>query len=173
MDEGYSIVKEACVLVRKDIPIATIRNSNSPLSNGAVDFLQLISSQDVDFNEIPQSDVGVDELAFLPFSSGTTGLPKGVMLNHYNVTVNCEQMQSKVPNEVMVTAATDSFQHIVPCILPFFHIYGLTANLISKLYLGAKLVTVPKFTPEDLFKCLIDKKSTVLNLVPPIGKLQS
>lgn len=160
------------MLARKKIPIATIREPNSLLQDSAVDFFQLISLQNVDFNSVIKNDIGTEELALLPFSSGTTGLSKGVMLNHRNITVNCEQMQSKVPEEVMVTPATDSFQHIVPCILPFFHIYGLTANLVSKLYLGAKLLTVPKFTPEDLFKCLIDKKSTVLNLVPPIGNFQ-
>lgn len=173
MNEGHSIVKEACVLAQKDILIATIREPNTPLPDGAIDFFQLISPEGVNFNEIPQNDVGIEELAFLPFSSGTTGLPKGVMLNHKNITVNCEQIQSKLPHEVMVSAATDSFQHVVPCILPFFHIYGLTVNLISKLYLGTKTITVPKFNTEDLFKCLIDKKSTVLNLVPPIGKVES
>ncbi|KAL5275147.1 hypothetical protein ACFFRR_001234 [Megaselia abdita] len=168
LSEGYSIVKAACQLARKNIPIAIIRNPIVPLPEGAMDFFQLISTEGVDFNAIPQNDIGIEDLAFLPFSSGTTGLPKGVMLNHRNITVNCEQVQSKLPYEMMVTAATDSFQHVVPCILPFFHIYGLTVNLISKLFLGAKTLTVPRFTPEDLFKCLIDKKSTVLNLVPPI-----
>lgn len=171
LNEGYSIVKAACTLTRKNIAIAVIRNPDVPLSDGAIDFFKLISTEGVDFNAIPRNDVGIEDLAFLPFSSGTTGLPKGVMLNHKNITVNCEQLQLKLPNEMMVTAATDTFQHVVPCILPFFHIYGLTVNLISKLFLGAKCLTVPKFTTEDLLKCLIDKKSTVLNLVPPIGKV--
>lgn len=170
LNQCYQTVKEACKLAKKEMVIATIRNPADPLPEGAIDFFKLISPEGADFSAIPQNDVGIEDLAFLPFSSGTTGLPKGVMLSHRNITVNCEQVQSKLPYEMMVTASTDTFQHVVPCILPFFHIYGLTVNLISKLFLGSKTLTVPKFTPEDLFKCLIDKKSTVLNLVPPIGK---
>lgn len=170
LNECYPVVKEACKLAKKNIVIATIRKPTDPLPEGAVDFFQLINPDGVNFNDIPQNDIGINDLAFLPFSSGTTGLPKGVMLKHSNITMNCEQVQAKLPYEMMVPPATDSHQPIVPCILPFFHIYGLTVNLISKLFLGTKTITVPKFTPEDLFKCLIDKKSTVLNLVPPISE---
>ena len=171
LNEGVPIIKEACKLAKTKIPIASIRqNPASPLAEGAIDFFELTKTDGVDFNGIPKNDLTIDDLAFIPFSSGTTGLPKGVVLKHRNITTNCEQVQAKLPYEMMVKPSSDKYQDVVPCILPFFHIYGLTVNLISKLFLGGKTVTVPKFTPEDLFKCLIDQKGTVLNLVPPIGE---
>lgn len=62
------------------------------------------------------------------------------------------------------------YQDILPCILPFFHIYGLTATLISKLAYGCKLITLPKFTPELYIGTLEKHAASVLYLVPPISE---
>nr|CAI5829801.1 unnamed protein product [Callosobruchus analis] len=75
-----------------------------------------------------------DALAFLPYSSGTTGLPKGVELLHRNIVANlC------------------TFQEVMPAVLPLFHIYGFTALLFYSGIHGAKLITLPRFSPTPLF----------------------
>lgn len=63
-------------------------------------------------------------------------------------------------------------QDVLPCVLPFFHIYGLTCTLLSKLAHGCKIVALPKFTPESYLNALEKHQATVLYLVPPISKLQ-
>jgi acyl-CoA synthetase (AMP-forming)/AMP-acid ligase II len=62
---------------------------------------------------------------------------------------------------------TDTWQDVFPCVLPFFHIYGMTLTLISKLALGAKIVTLPGFNPDTFLNAMEKYKGTVLNLVPP------
>lgn len=163
---GYGVIKEACKLAKKDIPIVCIRMfPNDTLPEGALDFFELFKySGDVDFSQLKQYDISPDDMALLPFSSGTTGLPKGVMLSHNNITINCEQVQ--LPIHIDCTQR----QEVLPCVLPFFHIYGLTVIMLSKFGQGAKLVTLPQFKPEDLMKALYEYKSTMLNLVPPIGR---
>ncbi|KAL7033266.1 hypothetical protein ACKWTF_007522 [Chironomus riparius] len=59
-------------------------------------------------------------------------------------------------------------QDVLPCVLPFFHIYGLTCTLLSKLAHGCKIVALPKFTPESYLNALEKHQATVLYLVPPI-----
>lgn len=66
---------------------------------------------------------------------------------------------------------TSDFQDVLPCVLPFYHIYGMTMIMLSKLALGNKLVTLPKFTSESFLKLLDEHKATVLHIVPPIGIL--
>lgn len=68
---------------------------------------------------------------------------------------------------------TSTFQDVLPCVLPFFHIYGLTITLLSKIALGCKLVTLPKFTPDTFLNSLAEHKATVLHLVPPIGEFHT
>ena len=72
-----------------------------------------------------------NDVAVLPYSSGTTGLPKGVMLTHYNVTANVNQMFH--PQLIDYTGSNCRFLSV----RPFFHIYGMIILFASGLYQGA------------------------------------
>lgn len=102
------------------------------------------------------------------YSSGTTGLPKAVMLSHLNITSNCEMLNAKLPERTLLLPTTNDFQDVVPSVLPFYHIYGFTVSVLSKLSLGNKIVTLPKFDPMTFLNSLIEHKATFLALVPPI-----
>ena len=100
-----------------------------------------------------------EDLVALPYSSGTTGLPKGVMLTHYNIVANLAQV-----NGVEQTAETE----VMIGILPFYHIYGMVAIMCNALRVGATVVTMPRFEL-DQFLGLIQKHGvTTAYLVPPI-----
>jgi acyl-CoA synthetase (AMP-forming)/AMP-acid ligase II len=99
-------------------------------------------------------------LAALPYSSGTTGLPKGVMLSHYNLVANIYQLLG--PNATKLNSGDN-----IHCCLPLYHIYGLNVILNPALTLGAKLVLVPRFNVSILARLLIDEAVTMMPLVPP------
>jgi 4-coumarate--CoA ligase len=100
-----------------------------------------------------------DDVVALPFSSGTTGLPKGVQLTNRNLVANILQMTAAV------TAEGDS---TTISVLPFFHIYGLVAILHHFIHRGGLQIVVPKFDMEP-FLDLIDKyKPAYLFVAPPI-----
>jgi acyl-CoA synthetase (AMP-forming)/AMP-acid ligase II len=103
-------------------------------------------------------DPAVD-LACLPYSSGTTGLPKGVMLTHRNVAANLCQGQ-----RVLTTEEDD----VVVAVLPFFHIYGQSVLMAAALWQGATLVTMPRFDLEQFLTVLQDHRVTRAFVVPPI-----
>ncbi|MBA3515298.1 MAG: 4-coumarate--CoA ligase family protein [Pyrinomonadaceae bacterium] len=100
-----------------------------------------------------------EDLVALPYSSGTTGLPKGVMLTHHNLVANIRQMEGLkyfTENDTLI------------CVLPLFHIYGLVVILNMGLYTGATIVTLPRFELEQFLKCIDDYGVTLAHLVPPI-----
>jgi acyl-CoA synthetase (AMP-forming)/AMP-acid ligase II len=103
-----------------------------------------------------------EDLVVLPYSSGTTGLPKGVMLTHYNIVANMVQCEGITSFQLV------SEKDTVLGLLPFFHIYGMVVIMNMSLAQGATVVTIPRFDPE-LFLTLIQKhKVTRINLVPPV-----
>jgi long-chain acyl-CoA synthetase len=109
----------------------------------------------------PKPDQSSEQtLAALPYSSGTTGLPKGVMLSHYNLVANVYQLLG--PNATKLNSA----DHIA-CCLPLYHIYGLNVILNPALILGATLILSPRFNPPTLTKLLIEEAITMMPLVPP------
>ena len=124
-------------------------------AEGATSFAALMVDGETPAIEIdPRED-----LVALPYSSGTTGLPKGVMLTHYNVVANLTQIDG-----VEQTANTE----VLIGILPFYHIYGMVAIMCNALRVGATVVTMPRFEL-DQFLGLIQKHGiTTAYLVPPI-----
>jgi acyl-CoA synthetase (AMP-forming)/AMP-acid ligase II len=100
-----------------------------------------------------------EDLAVLPYSSGTTGLPKGVMLTHRNLVANIAQT---MPVERLQDGET------TVGVLPFYHIYGMTIILSMALRCGATVVTMPQFEMED-FCALVEEHGIESGyLVPPI-----
>jgi long-chain acyl-CoA synthetase len=99
-------------------------------------------------------------LAALPYSSGTTGLPKGVMLSHFNLLANVFQFIGPRASEM----ATND---VALCFLPLYHIYGLNVVLNPLLTLGATLVLMPRFNPTQLLSLIADEGVTMMPAVPP------
>ncbi|MBN9189175.1 MAG: AMP-binding protein [Microbacterium sp.] len=99
-------------------------------------------------------------VAVLPYSSGTTGIPKGVMLSHRNLVANVAQC---VPN--MNLDASDR----VLAVLPFFHIYGMTVLLNLALRKRATLVTMPRFDLVEFLTIIQNFGCTYLYIAPPIA----
>lgn len=125
-------------------------------TNIATPFSSLLES-DGDFPEVPINPR--EDLVALPYSSGTTGLPKGVMLTHYNLVANMCQMEG-----LQISTENDTLM----CVLPLFHIYGLVVVLNMGLYQGATIVTVPRFELEPFLQTIQDYGVTLAHLVPPI-----
>ncbi|MGD6741826.1 AMP-binding protein [Streptomyces sp. BH106] len=97
--------------------------------------------------------------AALPYSSGTTGLPKGVVLTHRNLVANLEQIR----HSWRITE-TDT----VCAVLPFFHIYGFTIILNSALLAGATIVTMPRFELRRYLETVERHRVTRGHLAPPM-----
>lgn len=117
--------------------------------------------------------VKYDDLAVLPYSSGTTGMPKGVMLTHKNLVANCQSLDVDMPYRRLILPTTNDFQDVLPCFLPYFHIYGLMCVLVPKLALGCKIVSIPKFEVNSFLRITKEQKATFLHLVPPTVHLLS
>ena len=100
------------------------------------------------------------DVVALPYSSGTTGLPKGVMLTHHNLVSNLRQIQATDhtrPDDTLVA------------VLPFFHIYGMTVIMNASLHAGATVVTLPRFDLEQYLQTLEKYGVTMAHVVPPIA----
>lgn len=90
MGDFAPLAKAASQSIKKSLPIITIKTRKEESTpEGCIDFVEL-TNQDYDIDDI--KDIDVDSIAFLPYSSGTTGLPKGVKLSHYNIVSNLEQL---------------------------------------------------------------------------------
>ncbi len=102
----------------------------------------------------PDTDVVV-----LAYSSGTTGLPKGVMLTHRNL----------VANLVQIDALEQGGLRAFIGVLPFFHIYGMVVILNFGLMRGATIVTLPRFEVDAFLKVLQEWPIELAHIVPPIA----
>ncbi|MFE2940250.1 4-coumarate--CoA ligase family protein [Streptomyces sp. NPDC059255] len=110
----------------------------------------------------PVPEVAIDpgeDIAALPYSSGTTGVPKGVMLTHRSMATNLAQLEP-----VMAMKPGDR----ILAVLPFFHIYGLTALMNAPLRHGATVVVLPRFDLDQFLAAIEKHRITGLYVAPPI-----
>ncbi len=108
----------------------------------------------------PDVEIAPSDIVALPYSSGTTGLAKGVMLSHRNIVANVLQVQSG--------GHLIDGQDTLIAFLPFFHIYGLCVIMMVGLRYGATLVVMPRFELDAYLNLLERYRATMLHVVPPI-----
>lgn len=115
-------------------------------------------------NSHPVPEVEIDpanDIAVLPYSSGTTALPKGVMLTHRNLVANivqCGPILADVGPHTRILA-----------VLPFFHIYGMQVLMNNGLYIGGVVVTLPKFELPEFLRVIAEYKTDRVYIAPPVA----
>ena len=128
-----------------------------------------MDDRNIGFSELLQHDatlapVAVDpdhDVAVLQYTGGTTGVPKGAMLSHSNITINAQQCR------LWFTEATPGQEKMLG-VIPLFHVFAMTAVMNLGIALGAELILLPRFDIKDLIKTIVAKKPTFFPAVATI-----
>jgi acyl-CoA synthetase (AMP-forming)/AMP-acid ligase II len=127
-------------------------------AEGATPFAALLDND----GDPPPVDIDPDtDLVVLPYSSGTTGLQKGVMLSHRNLVANIEQTLAGFEGGLRES-------DVVMGVLPFFHIYGMVVVMSLTLRVGSTVISMPRFDLEQFLGLVQEHRATGAYLVPPI-----
>lgn len=114
-------------------------------------------------NEVPEVEIDPDDAVALPFSSGTTGLPKGVILTHKSLTTSvAQQVDGENPNLFLKP------EDVLLCVLPLFHIFSLNSVLLCALRAGSAVLLMPKFEIGALLELIQRYRVSVAMVVPPL-----
>ncbi|XAR50428.1 Trans-feruloyl-CoA synthase [Bertholletia excelsa] len=129
-------------------------------AEGCLSFSELTMADEKD---MPEVEISPDDVVALPYSSGTTGLPKGVMLTHKGlVTSVAQQVDGDNPNLYFHS------DDVIMCVLPLFHIYSLNSVLLCGLRVGAAILIMQKFEIVMLLELIQKYRVTIGPFVPPI-----
>ncbi|KAK1325616.1 hypothetical protein QJS10_CPA01g02955 [Acorus calamus] len=140
------------------VPVVTIDDR----IDGCLHFSELLEFGLFD----PTSMVGgfnPDDAVALPFSSGTTGLPKGVVLTHKSLSTSLSQQVDGENPHVYLTK-----EDVVICVLPLFHIFALNSVLLCSLRSGAAVLMMQKFEISTLLELIQRYRVSVATVVPPL-----
>ncbi|MBN9392998.1 MAG: long-chain fatty acid--CoA ligase [Chloroflexi bacterium] len=160
---GIVVQNELLPLVQAAMPdapnlrlIITAGPGQAANADGTYSFAKLVKSHPSTPPAKPE--IGWDDLLALPYSSGTTGLPKGVLLSHRNLVCNAYQM---------VGSSRININDNLMLFLPFYHIYG-TMLMGSGILAGAKAVLMERFEPVECMRLIKAHKITLFYSVPPV-----
>jgi long-chain acyl-CoA synthetase len=129
---------------------------SEPAGSDAIPFGALIRAYSP--SRAPAVEVKCDDLLALPYSSGTTGLPKGVMLTHRNIVINFHQF---------IAAARVTERDVFLTFLPLYHIYGV-ALMGQAAFSGSALVLMERFDTTEALALAQKRGVTIFPLVPPV-----
>ena len=162
-DSGAKIVVTAPALAEKARAAAAMAGIGEVVvwgeAPGCTPFADFLESAPGVAAPVPAVNPARDVVA-LPYSSGTTGLPKGVMLSHRNLVANLAQID--------FVDSTEVGDHLVG-VLPFYHIYGMLVVLCGVLRKGGCVVTMPHFDLEQYLRLSATYRTKRAYLVPPIA----
>ncbi len=127
-------------------------------SDGALEFMDLLKNASP---EPPQANVSFDDLACLMYTGGTTGVSKGVMLTHGNVSINTQQLTA-------ILFDAEEGKETVIGILPFFHAAGFTGGMNHCIYRGFAHVLVPRPDADTLLKLTVKHRPAYFGCVPTL-----
>lgn len=112
-------------------------------------------------HQIPPGKTNEEICAFLNFSSGTTGLPKAVMLSHHNIIAQCHQLR-----QLQVVPPGERYR--ILAIMPLFHITGLVRFCNYPVFMNGDCIMLPGFTMEGMLNAIVEYEIPEMILVPPI-----
>ncbi|XP_042388974.1 4-coumarate-CoA ligase 1-like [Zingiber officinale] len=159
------IITESCYVdkirhlaAERGVTIVTV--GDGPAPEGCRAFADLLAA---DAGAMPAVEFDPDDVVALPYSSGTTGLPKGVMLTHRSlITSVAQQMDGENPNLYFHP------DDVILCVLPLFHIYSLNSVLLCCLRVGASILIMRRFEVGQLLDLIQRFRVTIAPFVPPI-----
>lgn len=165
---------EAKLIITQSMYVGKIREHED--TAGAVEEIQVITIDDppekclhfsavseADESELPEVDINPDDPVALPFSSGTTGLPKGVILTHKSLTTSVgQQVDGENPNLYLKP------EDVLLCVLPLFHIFSLNSVLLTALRAGSAVLLMQKFEIGALLELTQRHRVSVAMVVPPL-----
>lgn len=103
----------------------------------------------------------VTDIAVLQYTGGTTGVPKGAMLTHANLTANVDQLARWTPNP-------RSGEERMMLVLPLFHVFAMTVGMNLGIAFAAELIMLPRFELDQVMKCIAKKRPTMFPGVPTL-----
>ncbi len=129
--------------------------------DGTLKFTDLLAS--VTELDLPRVEINTDEdVAVLQYTGGTTGVPKGAMLTHYNIFANI--VQTEMWSNRLSKRGEDTYLIVIP----LFHIYGFTVGMIEGVWRGVQQVLIPKYDVEVVLTAIRDYCPTFFPGVPTI-----
>ena len=140
---------------------ATKQLASVPSDDRHITFQALLDNDGI-YRSYPIADL-TDTIAVLQYTGGTTGLPKGAMLTHANLTAATNQCVETTRTD---PPTLDEGKERVLAVLPPFHIYALTVNMLLGIRIGAELVLHTRFDVDAVVKDLTEKKITAFPGVP-------